>query len=223
MSNNNSPIRTLVVEDHYSTRLGLVTLLKRYPDVEIIGDTEFGEEAIRIVQDQVPDVMLLDLFLDTSQVQGLQVLEQTIAYSPSTQVIVYSAYFDDGLVFPALRAGALGYLIKNTLPQKIVEAIRDVAMGRHHFSPEIVRKLVENVPSDLNDQDHDGKSFLTAREREILPLLAKGLTNQEIADRLVIAHGTVKTHVSNILSKLHVSDRHQVSLQLAQRGARRSI
>ena len=201
-------IRVLIVEDHTVVRKGLRRLLDDLPDVEVIADTEYGEEAIQLVKEHAPDVVLLDLLLYTSQIGGLDVLQQILKISPSTHVVVLSAYSDEQTVFPALHAGAIGYMLKSALPEEVVEAIRDAARGTFHLDPLIIKKLVEHAPvGESAAHASEVQDLLTAREQEILPLLAKGMTNQEIADLLCISRTTVKTHVSNILHKLDISDR----------------
>ncbi len=201
-------IRVLIVEDHAVVRKGLRRLLDDLPDFEVIADTEFGEEAVLLVKEHAPDVVLLDLYLNTSQISGLDVLKQIRQISPATRVVILTAYSDEQTVFPALQAGAIGYMLKTAMPEEVIEAVRDAALGRHHLDPIIVKKLVELVPANRPTVDHPSiESLLTPREQEILPLLTRGLSNQEIADQLVISRATVKTHVSNILQKLEVPDR----------------
>ena len=214
-------IRVLIVEDHTVVRKGLRRLLDDMPDVEVIADTEFGEEAIQLVKEHAPDVVLLDMFLYTSQIGGLDVLQQILKISPSTRVVVLSAYSDEQTVFPALHAGAIGYMLKSALPEEVVEAIRDAARGTFHLDPLIIKKLVEHAPvGESATNAPDVQDLLTAREQEILPLLAKGMTNQEIADLLCISRTTVKTHVSNILHKLDISDRGGVQRLLNSSNAK---
>jgi NarL family two-component system response regulator LiaR len=201
-------IRVLIVEDHAVVRKGLRRLLDDMPDVEVIADTEFGEEAVLLVKEHAPDVVLLDLYLNTSQISGLGALKEIRQISPATRVVILTAYSDEQTVFPALQAGAIGYMLKTAMPEEVIEAVRDAALGRHHLDPIIVKKLVELVPANRPTVDQPSiESLLTPREQEILPLLTRGLSNQEIADQLVISRATVKTHVSNILQKLEVPDR----------------
>jgi DNA-binding NarL/FixJ family response regulator len=219
MSDEQFPTRVLIVEDENIVRKGLRRLLEDLPDFEIVGDTEFGEEAIEIVQDQAPDVVLLDMVLLTSQLSGLDTLKQIVRLSPSTRVVVLSAHSDESIVFPALQAGAIGYTLKSAPLSEISEAILDGAHGRYHIDPVITKKLIERTPAaGTTDHTPSAESVLTRREREILPFLLKGYTNQEIADELSISRATVKTHVSNILNKLGVPDRAHLSLKIAQQN-----
>jgi DNA-binding NarL/FixJ family response regulator len=211
MTNNLDKIRVLIVEDHAVVRKGLRRLLDDLGDIEVIADTEFGEEAVRLVAEHAPDVVLLDLYLETSQLDGLAALKEIRQVSPSTRVVILTAYSDEQTVFPALQAGAIGYMLKTAMPEEVIEAVRDAALGRHHLDPLIVKKLVELVPADRPLANQPSiETLLTPREQEILPLLTRGLSNQEIAEQLFISRATVKTHVSNILQKLDVPDRTRI-------------
>lgn len=219
MSEEPPKIRVLIVEDYTIVRKGLCRLLEEQPDIEVIADTEYGEEGIRIVQEQAPDVVLLDLLLETSQIDGLDTLEQIISQSPSTRVVVLSVVSDEATVFPAICAGAIGYMLKSAMPSEVIEAIRDAARGRYHMDPLITKKIVEHLQQEGNAAGRiPAEDLLTRREKEILPLLSKGMSNQEIATQLVISPATVKTHVSNILHKLDVPDRSRIALKLAQQS-----
>ncbi len=220
MSDEQPKIRVLIVDDHTVVRTGLCRLLTGLPDIEVIADTEFGEEAIQIVKEQAPDVVLLDLKLETSQIDGQETLRQITAWSPSTHVVVLSAYSDDEFMFPALFDGAIGYLLKHAHPAEVIEAIRGAARGYYHLDALIVQKIIERLragPAEHLPDQPPADDALTERERQLLPLLARGLTNAEIAEQLTISHSTVKTHVSNVLRKLGISSRREVLLAMAER------
>jgi NarL family two-component system response regulator LiaR len=217
MTDQNAGLRVVIVEDHPLVRSGLRQLFDSEPGIEVVGDTGDGSEAIQIVQEQVPHVVLLDLVLDGSQVTGLDVLKWITTMAPTTQVVVLSAYSEDGLVFPSIRAGAIGYVLKNALPGEVLEAVRDAATGRYHMDAVITKKLVDRLRAEEDPDDRRKlDQLLTAREKEVLPLLAKGMSNQEIADQLHVARPTAKTHVSNILHKLQLKGRESVALWAAQ-------
>jgi DNA-binding NarL/FixJ family response regulator len=208
MTSTPEEIRILIVEDHAVVRKGLRRLLDDLPDIEVIADTEFGEEAVLLVKEHAPDVVLLDWYLETSQLDGLATLKEIRQISPATRVVVLTAFSDEQTVFPALHAGAIGYMLKTAMPEEVIEAVRDAALGRHHLDPIIVKKLVELVPFTRSPANQPAiETLLTPREKEILPLLTRGMSNQEIAEQLIISRATVKTHVSNILQKLDVPDR----------------
>jgi len=215
MNDVSSKIRVLIIEDHTVVRKGLQRLLQDLPDIEVIGDTEFGEEGVQIVQEQAPDVVLLDLRLETSQITGMETLAKIVASSPSTHVVVLTVVSDEAAVVPAIRAGAIGYMTKNSSPDQVIEAIRDAAHGRYHLDPLITQKIVEHLQGEARLAGDSSVEPLTPREQELLPLISKGMTNQEIAKQLVISPATVKTHVSNILRKLKVSNRTKIPLRIA--------
>ena len=209
--NSEHKIRVVIIEDHAVVRKGLRRLLEDQPDIEVIADVERGEEGIPIVQEQAPDVVLLDLRLDTSQVGGLETLKQIVAQSPSTHILVLSVVSEETEAFPAICGGAIGYMLKSALPSEVVDAIRDVAKGRYHLVPVITKKVVEHLQAEANLSGPTAmERVLTQREREILDLLRQGMSNQEIAERLFISRATVKTHVSNILRKLDAPDRQRI-------------
>jgi NarL family two-component system response regulator LiaR len=216
--NNDQKTRVLIVEDHGVVRSGLQRLLEDLPDIQVIGAVERAEEALRIVEEQAPDVVLLDLVLDTSQMTGLDTLKRITATSPTTRVVVLSAYSDDEHVFPALTHGAIGYILKRALPEEVIEAVREAARGRYRVDALLMKKIVERLSCDYARASSPEE--LTERERQLIPLLARGLTNAEIARECGISPATVKTHVSNILQKLGVSARDEIPFKLAQKNAK---
>ena len=210
-------IRVLIVEDHPVVREGLQRMLARQSDIQVLAETEYGDEAVRLVAELAPDVVVLDLVLDNSLYDGLETLRQIREISPSTHVLVLSAYADDEYIFPALTLGAVGYMLKRGASDEVVDAVRAAAKGYYHLHPLIIQKLLARLQADPDDKPAlpepvPEQDRLTEREQEILPLLTQGLTNLEIAQKLKIARPTVKTHVSNILRKLDVSSRREALL-----------
>ncbi|MET0136049.1 MAG: response regulator transcription factor [Kibdelosporangium sp.] len=198
-----SPIRVIVVDDQTVVREGLVLLLRLLPDIEVAGAAASGEEALRLVAEQRPDVVLMDLRMP--RMDGVAATRRVRAEYPDTQVVVLTTYSDDDTVFAALRAGARGYLTKDARANEIAEAIAAVARGEAQFDPSIQRRLAESVTRRA-DPLPDG---LTPREVDVLRLIAAGRSNVEIAERLVITEATVKTHINNLFAKAGVRDRAQ--------------
>ena len=196
-------IRVLIADDHAVVREGLRTLIGTEPGIQVVGEAENGAEAVRKAHSLQPDVILLDMVMPHKD--GLAAINEIMAEDSQAHILVLTSFSHDDKVFPAIKAGALGYLLKNASPQALLNAIRDVHRGEPTMSPDIARKLMREMrrSSDLPPTEEP----LTGRELDVLRLLAQGLTNQEIAESLTIGVGTVRTHVSNILSKLGVSNR----------------
>ena len=198
----------------------LTNYLETADDIEVVACTGDGEEAVSLVQEKVPDVVLMDLVLDDSEIDGIEATRRITGVSPSTQVLALSAYDEDKYVFPALKAGAMGYALKTASSGEILDAIRSVARRQPFLDRRIydkLRRFLAQVREEvLLPEPHPR---LTPREQEVLDLLAEGLSNQAIADRLFVSIKTVKTHVSNTLQKLHLSDRTQARFWALQRKA----
>jgi NarL family two-component system response regulator LiaR len=203
----------LIVDDHGVVRQGLRTYLELMDDIEVTGEAENGIEAVTLVQQHQPDVVLMDLVMP--EMDGIEAIRQTSKISPSTKVIVLTSFADDEKVFPAIQAGATGYLLKDVSPRNLASAIRAVHAGETHLHPEITKMLVDHVTGPKTEQ---GPDDLTPRELEVLRLLAQGLSNREIAQALSISEKTVKTHVSSILAKLHLADRTQAAIYALRHG-----
>jgi NarL family two-component system response regulator LiaR len=206
-------ISVLIVDDHPVVRQGLRTFLSTQDDLEIVGEAADGEEAVARIKDSVPDVVLMDLVLPG--IDGIEATRQAREVSPSTKVIVLTSFADDEKVFPAIKAGAAGYLLKDVEPPQLAEAIRSVQRGEALLHPTVAAKLMQEVSA--GERRAPGGD-LTDRELEVLRLIARGMSNREIAGELTVSEKTVKTHVSNILAKLHLADRTQAALYAVRRG-----
>jgi NarL family two-component system response regulator LiaR len=209
------PISVLLVDDHAVVRQGLRAFFDTQPDLSIVGEAASGEEAIRLATDHVPDVVLMDLVMP-----GMDGVEATLRIkriTPRTQVIVLTSYHEDEHIFPALRAGALSYLLKDTGMDELADAVRRAARGEASLHPRVASRVIQ----DLQRGWHAGSDAfldLTDRELEILRLIALGLSNADIVEELVISQNTVKGHVSNILSKLHLANRTQAAVYAWREG-----
>ena len=210
-------ITVLIVDDHAVVRQGLRTFLELQDDMVIAGEAANGLEAIEAAKRHQPDIVLLDLVMP--KLGGVEATPQIIAVSPNSRVIILTSFGENDQVLPAIRAGAQGYLLKDIPPGELVQAVRDAYQGKVQLHPDVARKLMSAIaakepapPSPTVEPD------LTERELEVLRLLAQGLNNHEIAQQLVISEKTVKTHVSNILGKLHLEDRTQAAIYALKRG-----
>jgi len=203
----NDKINVMLVDDHAIVRQGLRTYLELQPDIQVVGEAGDGKQAIALVRELLPDVVLMDLVMPNTD--GVEATRAITALSPSTRVIVLTSFSEDEKVFASIKAGAQGYLMKDVLPQDLVAAIRTVYRGEAQLDPEIARKLMQEF---TNPQPTAPKHDLTERELEVLTLIAHGKSNKDISEDLVLSEKTVKTHVSNILQKLHLSDRTQAAV-----------
>lgn len=199
-------IGVLIVDDHPVVREGLRSFLQLQEDMEVVGEAADGVEALRKVGELVPDVVLIDLVMP--RMDGIATIRQIGAISPSSRILVLTSFSEDEKVFPAIKAGAHGYLMKDIKPTELAQSIRLVCRGEPSLHPEIARRLMDQ----LSKGEGDAEERLTARETEVLLLIARGYSNKEIGAALQVSEKTVKTHVSNILQKLHLSDRTQAAL-----------
>jgi len=200
-------IRLLIVDDHKVVRQGLRFLLQHEPDIEIVGEAADGEQAVDLVRQHVPAVVLLDLLMP--KMDGLTALRAIKDISPSTQVIILTSHQGDDELFDAIKAGALSYVLKTAGVDVVVESVRAAARGESLLDPSVAAKVLEEM---RRARGRDGVDPLSRREVEVLSELARGRSNKEIARELSIGEETVKTHVSNILSKLHLADRTQAAI-----------
>jgi len=208
------PIRVLITDDHAIVREGLRALIKSETGMELVGEAVDGVDAVQKAQALQPDVILLDLMMPRKN--GIEAITDIKAMNPEARILVLTSFAEDDKVFPAIKAGALGYLLKDSSPEELLQAIRDTHQGESSLHPAIARKLVRELsqPSPLPPAEEP----LTEREVEVLKLVAHGLANQEIAEKLVISERTVRTHVGNILSKLHFANRTQAALYAVREG-----
>jgi NarL family two-component system response regulator LiaR len=207
-------IRVLIADDHAVVREGLRAFLALQDDVEVVAEAADGEEAVAAAQQLTPDVALVDLVMP--RLDGIEAIRRMREVAPETRVIVLTSFADEDRMLPAVRAGAVGYLLKDVAPQDLVAAVRTVNDGETLLHPAVVRELVREVAGGRREPPIDNP--LTAREREVLGLIARGRANKAIAFELGVAEKTVKTHVSNILGKLNVTDRTQAALYAVREG-----
>ena len=213
------PVRILIVDDQELFREGLHTLLSVQSDLQVVGEARNGEEALRLAEDLKPDVALMDLRMPV--LNGVAATRHLKSTRPEIKVIVLTTFDDDEDVFEGLRAGAIGYLLKDVASEKLVEAIRAVARGAAFLQPSITGKVLAEfarLSPSLPPQAQPLVEPLSERELDILRLLSQGASNKEIADDLVITVGTVKNHVTSILAKLGVRDRTQAALKAKELG-----
>jgi NarL family two-component system response regulator LiaR len=207
-------VSIILVDDHAVVREGLRAYLSTEPEIEVIGEASNGREAVKLAADVVPDVALVDLVMPdpaggAAALDGIAAIRELKKVSPYTQVIVLTSYAEDEKIFPAVRAGALSYLLKDVSAEDLAKAIRAAARGEATLHPQVAARLMSEVGGEKREP---GVDALTERELEVLALIARGMSNREIAQTLVIAEKTVKSHVSNVLSKLHLADRTQAAV-----------
>jgi len=208
------PIRVYIAEDHAIVRKGICALLTLEPGIEVVGEAGDGLEAVRGIERARPDVILMDLVMP--EMDGIEAIQQVIARDPEARILVLTSFATDDKVFPAIKAGAIGYLLKDSVPGDVVRAIRQIHRGESSLHPRIARMLMREL-SQAGEQPPTTDP-LTGRELEVLRLVAQGKSNQQIADELALTVGTVRVHVSNILGKLHLASRTQATLYALREG-----
>lgn len=210
-----NPITIIIADDHEVVRNGVRAYLDTLPEFHVVGEAASGEEAIALVSEYIPDVVLIDLIMPG--MDGIETTRHIRQISPRTQVVVLTSYHEDAHIFPALKAGAISYILKDMKMENLAEVIQRAHQGEITLHPRIAARVLQN----LRGEDTEASQLfteLTERELEVLKLIANGLSNSQIAEKLFISENTVKGHVSNILSKLHLADRTQVAVYAWQQG-----
>ena len=213
MSSDGS-IRILVVDDHAVVREGIKALLSMFGDLAIVGEAANGREAVEKAVALEPDVILMDLVMPEGD--GIEAIREIAARKTGARILALTSFSADDKVFPAIKAGALGYVLKDTDPNDLVRAVRQTYRGESFLHPRIAKRVLRELSQPANRQP-DPK-ILTEREMEVLGLVAQGLSNREIANELFVGEATVRSHVSNILAKLHVNNRVQAALYALRKG-----
>ncbi len=209
------PITVLLVDDHEVVRSGVRAFLDSQPDFEVVGEAKSGVEAVELALKHVPDVVLMDLVM--AKMDGVEATREVKNVSPKTKIMVLTSYHQDEYIFPALQAGAISYILKDVKMNELADAIRRASQGEATLHPRVASRVIQELHG-ANREELNPYTELTDREMEVLKLIAKGLSNSVIAEELVISVNTVKGHVSNILSKLHLADRTQAAVFAWQQG-----
>jgi NarL family two-component system response regulator LiaR len=209
------PITVLLVDDHEMVRRGVRAFLETQPGISVVAEAGSGEEAVRLAAEHAPDVALMDLIMPG--MDGVEATRRLTSQSPRTSVVMLTSYHDDEHVFPAIRAGALSYVLKEIGPAELADAVRKAAAGEAMLHPRVAARVVRELHGARRDEPNAFRE-LSDRELEVLKLIADGLNNAEIAGRLYVSEKTVKSHVSNILGKLHLADRTQAAVYAWRQG-----
>lgn len=214
MAERSGPIRVMIVDDHAVVRQGLRTFLDLQEDITVVGEARDGTDATIQIDTLAPDVILMDLMMP--RMDGIEAVRRIKRLRPQTHIIVLTSFGDDQKVFAAIRAGATGFLLKDVLPQDLVTAVYAAHRGEASLSPGIATKLMQELAVGV--QPANEEHALTDRERAVLAQIAQGRSNRQISEELAISEKTVKTHVSNILTKLHLDDRTQAAIYALKEG-----
>jgi NarL family two-component system response regulator LiaR len=209
------PITVILVDDHEVVRQGVRAFLEAQAEFAVVGEAATGAAAVKLVEEYIPDVVLMDLVMPG--MDGVEATRQVKSKSPRTQIVVLTSYHEDEHIFPALQAGALSYILKDVKMEELAEAVRKAARGEAALHPRVAARVIQELHGSRQDEVNPFTE-LTKREMEVLKLIANGFSNSDIAGQLVISEHTVKGHVSNILSKLHLVDRTQAAVYAWQKG-----
>lgn len=207
-------VTVLVVDDHEIVRRGITTFLETEAGIEVLGEAENGRQAVTLAAELEPDVILMDLVMP--EMNGIEAIREIRSQQSKSQILVLTSFGSDDKIFPAAKAGALGYLLKDTSPEGLAEAIRQAAAGHATLNPTIASRLLRQFSSET--EPATPLEPLTEREIEVLQLIARGLTNEQIGEKLFISEATVRTHVSHILGKLNLANRTQAALWALRKG-----
>jgi NarL family two-component system response regulator LiaR len=210
------PIRLLIADDHNIVRKGIKVLLATEKDMQVVGEAENGAEAVEKAAALKPDVILMDIVMP--EMDGIEATRRITTDRPESRILVLTSFAADDKVFPAVKAGALGYLLKDSTPEQLLEAIRQVHRGEPSLEPSIARKVLQELSHPGGAGGKQTTDPLTEREVEVLRLIAQGMSNKEIASAIFVAEWTVRSHVSNILGKLHLASRTQAALYALRSG-----
>jgi NarL family two-component system response regulator LiaR len=213
-----NPITVLIVDDHEVVRKGIRAYLETLSEFDVVGEAASGEEAIRLASELIPDVVLMDLILPG--MDGVEATRRIKDLSPRTQIVVLTSYHEDEHIFPALKAGAISYILKDIKMDRLAEALQKAVNGEVMLHPRVAARVLHNLRGGKSG-DLNPFTELTEREMEVLKLLANGLSNSRIAEQLFVSESTVKGHISNILSKLHLADRTQAAVFAWREGIMR--
>lgn len=210
-------LRILIADDHAIVREGLRSLLLSEPGMEVCGEAQNGVEAVKMTLQHQPDVLLLDLVMPV--MNGLETIQKIKSEDTNTKILVLTSFAEDEQIFSSLKAGALGYLLKDTSPKELLRSIREVARGESSLHPMVARKLIHEFSQpELESVTSNGQEPLSSRELDVIKLIARGMPNQEIAEILHVSERTVRNHVSTILHKLHLANRTQAALYALRKG-----
>jgi NarL family two-component system response regulator LiaR len=208
-------ITVLLVDDHKVVRQGVRAFLEAHAEFNVVGEAESGKTAVKLTEEFIPDVVLMDLIMP--EMDGVEATRRVKNISPRTNIVVLTSYHDDEHIFPAMEAGATSYILKDVDMQELAEAIRRASRGEVTLHPRVAARILQELHGN-RDEEVNPFTELTKREMEVLKLIANGLSNNDIAEQLVISDHTVKGHVSNIFSKLHLADRTQAAVFAWQKG-----